>query len=117
MFYELHFEFLKCKRLRFEFRIKDMPHFRRVGSLKVSAYVLTFCISQSAAQIRVQITLAVLRQTDALQAGRRAAESEGTHSRVSSISVPARSFVFLGWKRGGSSPSLTFVLAVPQALS
>lgn len=73
-----------------------MPHFRRVGSLKVSAYVLTFCILQGTAQIRVQITLAVPRQTDALQTGRCAAESEGTHSRASSISGPCPELHLLG---------------------
>ena len=92
---------LKCKKLHFEFRIKDTPHFRRVGSLKVSAYVLTFYIPQSAAQIRVQITLAVPRQTDALQAGRRAAESEGMHSHASSISGPSPGLHLLGVEAWG----------------
>ena len=88
------------KKLHFEFRIKDMPHFRRVGSLKVSMYMLTFCIPQSTAQIKVQIPLAILRQTDASQAERCAPESEETQSRSSSISLYAPPAASSPW--GGS---------------
>lgn len=91
---------LKCKKLHFGFRIKDMPHFRRVGSVKVSVYMLTFSIPQSTAQIQVQITLAILRQTDTLQAARCALESEETQSRTSSISLYALPGASSPW--GGS---------------
>ena len=88
------------KKLHFEFRIKDMPHFRRVGSLKVSMYMLTFCIPQSTAQIKVQIPLAILRQTDASQAERCAPESEEAQGRASSISLYALPAASSPW--GGS---------------
>ena len=58
--------------------------------------MLTFCIPQSPAQIKVQITLAILRQTDASQAERCAPESEETQSRASSLSMPCLQLHLLG---------------------
>lgn len=83
-----------------------MPHFRRVGSLKVSTYVLAFCKLQSTANVGVQMILALPRQIDPFQTWELCPGVWGDPQRLQNLQLPLRlprSLISLGVEVWGAA--------------